>query len=191
MISKHRTITAALAAALLAATVAAQVPPVPPVPATVAAPAKGSVNQLNWLVGCWQGTSSRDGSTMNETWFSPRGGRAMGVGLTYIDNKTMSSEAMSLYDEGDSIKLWLRPAGRADVTMTLDSIGSQFAAFSVKDGEVTTQLRYQRKSDTELVATLRIEQLGSRRGADFSFGKTDCAGFFLPVPKETKESERK
>lgn len=188
MISKHCTITVTLTAALLAATVAAQVPPVP---AAVAAPVKGSVNQLNWLVGCWQGKSSRDGSTMNETWFSPRGGSAMGLGMTYIDNKTISSEAMRLYDEGDSIKLSLRPAGRPEVTMTLDSIGGQYASFSVKDGEVTTQLRYQRKSDTALVATLRIEQRDSRRGADFSFDKTECAGFFLPVPKDTKEPEKK
>lgn len=187
MISKYRTITAAVAAALLSVMAAAQVSQIPVI---VAAPAKGSVNQLNWLVGCWQGKSSRDGSTMNETWFFPRGGSVMGVGLAYIDNKTMSSEAMRLYDEGDSIKLSLRAAGRAEVTMTLDSIGSRFAAFSVKDGEVTTKLRYQQKSDIELVATLRIEQGESRRGADFSFGKTDCAGLFLPVAKETKEPEK-
>ncbi len=188
MISKRHTFTAVLAAALLSATVAAQVSQVPVTPAE---PAKGSVNQLNWLVGCWQGKSSRDGSTMNETWFSPRGGSVMGVGMAYIDNKTMSSEAMRLYDDGDSIKLLLRAAGRADVTMTLDSIGSRFAAFLVKDGEVTTRLRYQQKSDVELIATLRIEQGERRRGADYSFGKTDCAGLFSPEVKAVTEPEKK
>ena len=184
----HRTTTAAVAAALLSATVAAQVSQVPVTPAE---PAKGSVNQLNWIAGCWQGKSARDGSTINEAWFSPRGGSVMGVGLTYRDDKTITSEAMRMYDEGGSIKLWLRPAGRSEVTMTLDTIGDPFVAFSVKEGEVTTKLRYEKKSTTEIVATLRFEQGENRRGADFGFNKIDCAGLFIPEVKEIKEPEKK
>ncbi len=185
MTSNHRTITAALAVTFLSAAVAAQVSQVPVTPAE---PAKGSVNQLNWLAGCWQGKSARDGSSINEAWFSPRGGSVMGVGLTYLDGKTVTSEAMRMYDEGGSIKLWLRPAGRPEVTMTLDTIANSVVAFSVKEGEVTTKLRYEKKNETDLVATLRFEQGESRRGADFGFSKIDCAGLFLP---EVKEPEKK
>ena len=198
-------IAAALTAALLSATVVAQTAPAAPVPpplqrslssAEGAAPGKGSVSQLNWLAGCWQASSARDGSTISETWFSPRGGTVMGVGLTYRDDKTITSEAMRMYDEGDSVKLWLRPAGRADVTMTLDSIGDPFVAFSVKEGDVITKLRYEQKSATQMVATLRFETGENRRGADFGFSRVDCAASFLPAVKEaapapTKDAEKK
>ncbi len=188
MISKHQMLCATVATALLSAAATAQVSQVPVTPVE---PAKGSVNQLNWIAGCWQGKSARDGSTINEAWFSPRGGTLMGLGLTYVDDKTVTSEAMRMYDEGGSIKLWLRPAGRPEVTMTLDTIGDPFVAFSVKEGPLTTKLRYEKKSATEIVATLRFEQGESRRGADFGFNKIDCAGLFLPEVKEAKEPEKK
>ena len=194
MISNQRTLTTVLAAAFLSAGVTAQVsqiPQAPQVPIVPADPAKGSVNQLNWMAGCWQGKSARDGSTINEAWFSPRGGSVMGVGLTYRDDKTITSEAMRMYDEGGSIKLWLRPVGRPEVTMTLDTIGDPFVAFSVKEGEVTTKLRYEKKNATEIVATLRFEQGENRRGADFGFNRIDCAGLFSPEVKETKVPETK
>ena len=191
MNSKYRDITTVLAATFLSATTAAQVPQVPQVSLAPTAPAKGSVNQLNWLAGCWQGKSARDGSTINEAWFSPRGGTLMGLGLTYLDDKTITSEAMRMYDEAGSIKLWLLPAGRPEVTMTLDTIGDPFVAFSAKEGAVTTKLRYEKRSETEMVATLRFEQGESRRGADFAFNKTDCAGLFVPEVKEVKPLEKK
>jgi hypothetical protein len=188
MNSKLRAAASVFAVALLSAAATAQVAQVPLAPAE---PAKGSVSQLSWLAGCWQGKSARDGSTINEAWFSPRGGSVMGTGLTYLDDKTITSEAMRMYDEGGSIKLWLRPAGRSDVTMTLDRIGDPFVAFSVKEGAVTTKLRYEKKSATEMVATLRFEEGESRRGGDFGFTKIDCAGLFSPEVKETKAPEKK
>ena len=166
---------AALAAALLTSNVTAQTPQTY---------ATGSVNQLGWLTGCWQGRTERDGSTMNETWFSPRGNSAMGVGLTYLDGKTISSESMRMYDQGDSIKLSLHPAGRSEVTMNLESIGEKAVAFSVTEKEVTTKLRYEKKGEKEISATLRIEQGARGRGADYSFARVDCAVFFSPLPKE-------
>ena len=108
----------------------------------------------------------------------------MGVGLTYREDRTITSEAMRIYDEGDSVKLWLRPAGRAEVTMTLDTIGDPFVAFSVKEGDVITKLRYEQKSATQIVATLRFETGENRRGADFGFTRVECATLFLPAVKE-------
>ena len=181
--------TATTITAFLTAPVSAQVTQNPPIPTEAA---KGSVNQINWLAGCWQGTSSRDGATINEMWFAPRGGSAMGVGATYTDDKTSSSEAMRMYDEGDSIKFWVRPAGRAEATMTLDNMGDKFVSFSAKANELTTRLRYERKSESEMLASLRFEQGATRRGADFVFNRVDCAGFFLPLANASaKDAEKK
>ena len=154
------------------------------VPAPVIAPGKNTVDAFQWMTGCWQAKSARDGSTINETWLSPRGGSLLGIGQTYLDNKTTGWEAMRVYDEAGSVKLWLRPGARNELTMTLEAAGDAFNAFAVKEGDTTTKLRYERKSATEMLATFRLEQGENRRGADFLFAKVECTELFTPVAKD-------
>ena len=75
------------------------------IPAPVIAPGKNTVDAFQWMTGCWQAKSARDGSTINETWLSPRGGSLLGIGQTYLDNKTTGWEAMRVYDEASAVKL--------------------------------------------------------------------------------------
>jgi hypothetical protein len=173
-------------AAILAVTFAhAQTPAAAPAPANApaavaiaASAVKGAVDTFPWIVGCWQAESARNGSTMNETWLAPHGGTLMGIGQSFRDGKGMSWEAMRMYDDGDSVKLWLRPGLRDELTLNLDSVGKSFAAFVAKEGDTVTKLRYERKGESELVATFRSEHGENRRGADFVFKKVDCAVMF-------------
>ncbi|MBC7709755.1 MAG: hypothetical protein H7203_06825 [Rhizobacter sp.] len=154
------------------------------IPALVIAPGKNTVDALQWMTGCWQAKSARDGSTINETWLSPRGGSMLGTGQTFLDNKTLGWEAMRVYDEAGAVKFWLRPGLRNELTLTLEAAGDAFSAFSVTEGDTTTKLRYERKSATEMLATFRLEQGESRRGADFLFAKVECAESFAPIGKK-------
>lgn len=181
----------AVVAVLVASFSALAAAQVPKAPVTPTEPAKGSVSQISWLTGCWQAKVARDNSTIHETWFSARGGSLMGVGLTYRDDKTLASEAMRMYDEGGTVKLWMRPASRNELTMTLNAMGGGSAEFFVTEGPATTKLRYEKKSATELVATFRVEQGENRRGVDFGFNKIDCAEVFLPEVAEMKAPEKK
>ena len=156
-------------------------------PAPVIAPGKNTVEAFQWMTGCWQAKSARDGSTISETWLAPRGGTVLGIGQTYLDNKTLGWEAMRMYDEAGSVKLWLRPGARAELTLTLEAAGDAFNAFAVKEGDTTTKLRYERKSATEMLATFRLEQGESRRGADFLFAKVESAEQFAPVAKDASK----
>lgn len=175
---------ALIALTLTGIATAQSVAPPSAVPPPVIALGKNTVDAFPWLVGCWQAKSARDDSTINETWLSPRGGTLMGVGQTYMNGKTPGWEAMRMYDEAGTVKLWLRPGLRNELTLTLEAAGENFAAFLVKEGESTTKLRYERKSATELLATFRLEQGENRRGADFLFAKTECAEFFAPAAKD-------
>jgi Domain of unknown function (DUF6265) len=152
-------------------------------PAPVVAAGKNTVDAYGWLVGCWQAKAARDGSTINEIWLSPRGGSLMGIGQTYLDGKTPGWEAMRMYNEGEAVKLWLRPAQRNELTLNLEEAGDAYVGFTFKEGETTTKLRYERKSATEMIATFRLEQGENRRGADFAFTKVECADFFAPLAK--------
>ena len=160
-------------------------------PAPSIAPGKNTVDAFQWMTGCWQAKSARDGSTISETWLSPRAGSMLGIGQTYLDSKTLGWEAMRVYDEAGAVKLWLRPGARAELTMTLEAAGDAFNAFSVKEGDTTTKLRYERKSATEMLATFRLELGENRRGADFSFAKVECAEQFAPLAKEAAKDATK
>lgn len=153
-------------------------------PAPVIAPGKNTVDAFAWMTGCWQAKSARDGSTINETWLATRGGSMLGIGQTYLDSKTLGWEAMRVYDEAGTVKLWLRPGLRNELTLTLEAAGDAFTAFAVKEGDTTTKLRYERKSPTEMLATFRLEQGENRRGADFLFAKVECTELFSPAAKD-------
>ena len=151
------------------------------IPALVIEPGKNTVNAMQWISGCWQSISTRDGSTSNEIWLSPRAGTALGMGQTFRDTRNISWEAMRLYDEGETVKLWLRPGSRTESVLTLVAAGEKFATFSLKEGEIVTTLRYDRRSETQLAATLRIEQGGRNRGADYLFTRQECSAMYAPV----------
>lgn len=161
------------------------------IPAPVIATGKNTVDAFQWMTGCWQAKSARDGSIISETWLSPRAGSMLGIGQTYLDSKTLGWEAMRVYDEAGAVKLWLRPGARAELTMTLEAAGDAFNAFSVKEGDTTTKLRYERKSATEMLATFRLEQGENRRGADFLFAKVECAEQFAALAKEASKDATK
>jgi hypothetical protein len=184
MNTTRSTCLAGLATFALASIAFAQTPVAPPpAPIPVISPGKNTVSAYPWMVGCWQAKTARDGATINETWLAPQSGTLMGVGQTYRDGKSIGWEAMRMYDEGEGVKLWLRPGLRNEVTFSLESAGDNFAAFAIKEGDTVTKLRYERKSETEMLATFRVEQGDNRRGADFAFAKLDCAEFFATAAK--------
>lgn len=164
----------------------------PPAAAAPEAPAKGSAAALGWLAGCWRANVMRDGSTINEVWLAPQAGTMMGIGQTFVGARTLGWEAMRIYDAGDSMKLWLRPGARPELTLDLVESTATVAGFSVTEGGSTTKLRYERTGDTTLMATFRLIKGEDRRGADFSFTRVDCAEMFAtgtkaePAPKATE-----
>lgn len=192
-------VTAATTALALCAGAWAQAPATPAAPTAPAAatgapmpaadvPAKGAVDKLDWMVGCWRANSARDGSTISEVWLAPRVGTMMGLGQTYLESRTLGWEAMRIYDAGDSMKLWLRPGARPEMTMDLVEVAPMAAGFSITEGGTTTKLRYERTNDTTLLATFRLIKGEDRRGADFSFNRVDCTEMFATTSKETPKA---
>jgi len=184
-----RNVAVAATALALSAVAWAQAPAAPvaagsPAMPSADVPAKGSVDKLGWLAGCWRANSLRDGSTINEIWLLPSAGTLMGLGQTYLESRTLGWEAMRIFDVGDSLKLWLRPGARPEMTMDLVEATPTAAGFAISEGDTTTKLRYERTNDTTLMATFRLIKGEDRRGADFSFNRVDCAGMFAVAGKE-------
>lgn len=159
-------------------------------PAVPATPAKGSAAALGWLTGCWRANVMRDGSTINEVWVAPQAGTMMGIGQTFVGTRTLGWEAMRIYDAGESMKLWLRPGARPELTLDLVESTATVAGFSLTEAGSTTQLRYERTGDTTLMATFRLIKGDDRRGADFSFTRVDCAEMFATGAKAAEPAAK-
>ena len=188
--------TTAATLALSAGAWAQQTPAAPAASAAPAAaaapetPAKGSAAALGWLAGCWRANVMRDGSTINEVWLAPQAGTMMGIGQTFVGARTLGWEAMRIYDAGESMKLWLRPGARPELTLDLVESTATVAGFSVTEGGSTTKLRYARTGDTALMATFRLIKGEDRRGADFSFTRVDCAEMFATGAKAAEPATK-
>jgi Domain of unknown function (DUF6265) len=149
----------------------------PPKAAEKSPPPEASVSQLGWLAGCWQANAQARGETLTEFWLKPTGGAMLGMGQTIKGERSTASEAMRVYDEGKSIKLWMKPAGRAEMTFDVETIGAKSVQFATAEKDVTTKVSYAATTDGALDVTFRIEKEGSRRGADFTFKRVDCESF--------------
>ena len=145
-----------------------------------AVPAK--IQALAWLAGCWQAPSERDGSSVREIWLAPSAGTMLGMGQVVRGDKSIDWEAMRLYEDGASVKLWSRPGARGEFTQTLERVADGYAAFAVTEGETTTRVSYQRKSGDEWSAAFRILRGENRQGADLSFKRVNCADW-VAAPK--------
>lgn len=145
-------------------------------PPTVAGPAvPGSVDKLAWMAGCWQGTSDVDGSNVHELWLAPAAGNMLGVSQTVRNEKTVGWEASRLYNEGDTVKAWLRPGARREFTMAMERFEDELVSFALTEGDTTTRLIYHRRNANELGVSFRLIRGEDRRGIDFSFKRIECS----------------
>ena len=101
------------------------------------------------MAGCWQGTSDVDGSNVRELWLAPAAGTMMGVSQTLLREKSVGWEAMRLYDEGNTVKAWLRPAPGVNSRWQW-KVRDGFVSFAVTEGDTTTRLIYHRRNGNEL-----------------------------------------
>ncbi len=146
-----------------------------PPPTVAGAAVPGSIDKLGWMAGCWQGTSDVDGSNVRELWLAPAAGTMMGVSQTLLREKSVGWEAMRLYDEGNTVKAWLRPGARREFTMAMEKFEDGFVSFAVTEGDTTTRLIYHRRNGNEIGASFRLIRGEDRRGVDFSFKRIECS----------------
>lgn len=176
----RRLVMATLYATSAACVVAQGLPATPPPgvaapPTTAGKPVPGSVDKLSWMTGCWLAASEVGFGDSREVWLAPIGGTMLGMGQTVKAERTLGWEAMRLYNDGDSVKAWIRPGARNEFTMALERFEDGFASFAVTEGDTTTRVTYHRRSTTEMSASFRlIRGDAPPRGQEFSFKREDC-----------------
>jgi hypothetical protein len=139
-------------------------------PSAVAQP---SLDDLNWLAGCWAGMNGK--VSFREHWMSAEGGIMLGMGRTISDGKLASYEAMRIELDADGKLVFVpKPSGKAEARFPLlKKEGSSFI-FENLQHDFPQRVIYQKKDDGSLHARIEGERNGKLKGIDFPMQRASC-----------------
>ena len=110
-----------------------------------------SLEELNWLQGCWDGTDPN--RQTEECWSSPAGGIMLGYGRTIGQDGTAGFEYLRIAEREGDVILVAQPGGGPATEFTATEISGHFVRFANPDHDFPRVIEYQR-SDDALTATI-------------------------------------
>ena len=163
---EHIAMNATLASIVFALAAAQSAPPVQPGPAQ-ARPARATLQQLAWLPGEWSG---RVGSASIEERWTPAGGGAMlAVSRTVADGRLVAFEFLRVVERDGGLVYIAQPNGRPPTEFVLTTIEPNAATFENPAHDFPTTIRYRRREDGTLEAT--ISGRGGEKAQQFVFSR--------------------
>lgn len=132
-----------------------------------------SVDDLDWLAGCWQTVDAEAGS--GEQWTRPAGGTLLGTGRTVKEGRTVATEHLLIRETDAGIEYVAWPSGQSKTIFGLKSLGDGEVVFENPGHDFPQRIAYRLNSPNRLVASIEGESDGVVRGVDFSFRRVECA----------------
>lgn len=131
------------------------------------------LDALQWLAGCWSGSSGK--MTFREHWMRQAGGMMMGMGYSMADGKMASFEAMRIeLDLTGDLAFVAKPSGQPEASFKMVKNDADGAVFENPAHDFPQRVRYQLKSDGSLHARIEGTKDGKTRGVDFPMRRTSC-----------------
>ncbi|MFN2515779.1 MAG: DUF6265 family protein [Pyrinomonadaceae bacterium] len=133
---------------------------------------KGSLGDLAWLSGCWEGRQ-RD-AVIEEIWSKPAGLSMLGLGRTVKNGKTVSFEFMQIREENGTLVFLPQPQGGTRVPFPLkDTFGGKMT-FENKEHDFPQRVIYERKGPGLLLASVEGLHKGKEEREEFQMKKVRC-----------------
>ncbi|MBL8523494.1 MAG: hypothetical protein JNN20_07395 [Betaproteobacteria bacterium] len=146
--------------------------PRPPSAIVTSRPAT-QLDALQWLAGCWAGSSGK--MAFREHWMRQAGGMMMGMGYSIADGKLASFEAMRIeLDITGDLAFVAKPSGQPEASFKMVKNDADGAVFENPAHDFPQRVRYQLKSDGSLHARIEGTKDGKTRGVDFPMRRVSC-----------------
>jgi hypothetical protein len=140
---------------------------------TDTAAAEVSVNDAEWMSGCWKFDGGQPGS--GEYWTPPAGGSLFGISRTVRDGRTTAFEFMRIVEtEDDDLILIASPAGQATTTFVLESLSDDEIIFTNPDHDFPQRVGYRRLPGPRLLGWIDGSINGQSRRIEFPMAAVDC-----------------
>lgn len=134
---------------------------------------KRSLESLNWLAGCWQGSGKQEGIT--EQWMQPAGGMMLGIGRTVQNGRAVDYEFMRINEENGVLVYTATPSGQPTSSFTLAGGAVGEFIFENKQHDFPQRVIY-KLNDGSLLARIEGTINGSAKGIDFPMQRVPCPG---------------
>ena len=131
-----------------------------------------TINDLSWLTGCWENTTSK--RQRDENWSKPAGGTLLGVGRAVVDGKTAEYEFMRIHQEPDGLYYTAQPSGQPQASFKLKSLHDKEVVFENLQHDFPQRVIYRLTADGALQARIEGTMKGKARGIDFPFQRANC-----------------
>ena len=136
--------------------------------------AKGSIDQLSWLAGCWESTGP--GPHGDEQWMTPRGGLMLGMARTVKGGVATQFEQMRIREQEGGLVFTSKPSGQQEASFTAIQIDSALVVFENKSHDFPQRIIYRLNQDGTLSARIEGEQGRKASGFDFPMRRAACGG---------------
>jgi hypothetical protein len=130
---------------------------------TASAPA--TIAQVAWIGGTWVGG---DGAvSLEERWTPPAGGAMLAVSRTVKGNRMVAFEFLRIVERSETLVYIAQPEGRPPTEFTLTHLEGEQATFENPAHDFPKMIRYARRADGGLEAT--ISGAGGANAQTFRF----------------------
>jgi hypothetical protein len=138
------------------------------------APAAGALEQVAWVSGCWEGSSSTD--QVEEHWLPLRAGTLVGVGRGTRGDRTTSVELTIIRMRGDTLAYHAFPIGQQPAVFPAESVSDSAVSFANPQHDFPQRIIYRRVGRDSLIA--RVEGPGEHGvvGFDYNMRRAECPG---------------
>ncbi|MGI9204521.1 MAG: DUF6265 family protein [Woeseiaceae bacterium] len=139
----------------------------------VAQPVIASVNDLDWMSGCWAADNRETGSI--EYWTPPAGGTMLGVSRTVADGKTIAFEYLRIEtDDDDAIVLVASPSGQQTARFELMDMSLREVVFVNPNHDFPQRIIYRLIGDNKLHGRIEGTRNGQATSVDFPMSRISC-----------------
>ncbi|MBN3583593.1 hypothetical protein JYB64_14435 [Algoriphagus aestuarii] len=138
-------------------------------------PGKGSIKELDWLVGYWTGTGL--GGECDETWMPEVDGNMVGTFRFWSEGKLVFTEFMNLVQEGETFYLKLKHFNPDLSGWEEKEKWTTFRLVETADNTIWFHGFTMKRVGDELLLWLELEENGEKTTMEFSYSKQKLLGF--------------
>ena len=132
-----------------------------------------SIADLQWIVGCWAGTSTAD--DVREHWLPAGRDALIGVSRTVRGGTLRTHEFMLIRETAEGIAFIARPAGQPEASFLLTTVREKEIVFSNPRHDFPQRVGYRLAGEGTLHARVEGTQNGRERAVDFPMRAVPCS----------------
>jgi len=133
-----------------------------------------TVEDLNWLAGCWESNEKDKNLLLSEQWMKPAGGMMLGIGRTVKNGKATGFEFMRIAQTGNDIFFVAKPhENKEDTFFKLIRSGKFEVVFENSKHDFPQRVIY-RGGATKLTGRIEGTTGGKFSSIDFPMSRTRC-----------------